>query len=198
MIQGIEILREDDPRCSELETRGFTLVGESWGARLSLNADDDLSIYTEALNSVVGTGISIQELDIDFANALLDLELITNPDYPYTPATFHEVPTIEGIRALWRPGNRIFGAISEVVLIGAICTTGKEERTEIDFASLLRAYRGQGIGKALLAAGILAWESLGVRVFTTGGAAQNSASLGTVRSLGFAVEEKWRSYQPPL
>lgn len=196
--KGIQILRDNDPRCLELESSGYKLVGESWGARLRLNSDDDLSIYSNAVNLALEIGIELQELDISFANALLDLELVNNPDYPYTPATFHDVPSIESIGALWRPGNRIFGAIHEGSLVGAIATIRKEERIEIDFASLLPEYRGKGIGKALAATAILAWELHGVRIFTTGGAAQNAASLGTVLSLGFLAEERWRSYQLPM
>lgn len=190
-----EILRDSDPRCVELELSGYKMVGESWGARLHLHADDDLGIYSNAVDLALKSGVELQELGSGFANALLTLELVNNPDYPYTPATFHDVPTIESIRALWRSGNRIFGALSDGVLVGAVCTSSKEERVEIDFASLLREYRGRGIGKALVAAAIVAWEMTGVRIFTTGGAAQNAASLGTVLSLGFTAEEKWRSYQ---
>ena len=152
MSQDVQILRDTDPRCDELETTGYTLVGESWGARLRLAGDNDLSIYSEAIRRVLEDGVDIQELGVGFADALLELELINNPDYPYTPATFHAVPTTESTRALWRPDNRIFGAINDGVLIG-------------------------------------------IRIFATGGASVNDASLGTVRSLGFSVAEKWRSYQ---
>lgn len=196
--KGIQILRDNDPRCLELESSGYKLVGESWGARLRLNSDDDLSIYSNAVNLALENGIELQELDISFANALLDLELVNNPDYPYTPATFHDVPSIESIGALWRPGNRIFGAIHEGSLVGAIATIRTEERIEIDFASLLPEYRGKGIGKALAATAILEWARRGIHIFGTGGASVNEASLGTVKSLGFLVEERWRSYQPPL
>ena len=178
-----------------METTGYTLVGESWGARLRLAGDNDLSIYSEAIRSVLENGIHIQELDVGFSDALLELEMINNPDYPYTPATFHAVPTMESTHALWRPDNRIFGAINGGVLIGAVATSRKDKIVELDFGSLLREYRGRGIGKAMAAAVILAWVKSGIRIFATGGAAVNDASLGTVRSLGFSVEEKWRSYQ---
>lgn len=191
----IQILRDTDPRCAQLEDNGYALVGESWGARLGLNENGDLSTYVEAVGRVLKDGIIIQELDDGFAEALLELELINNPDYPYTPATFHAVPTLESTHALWRVDNRIFGAIREGVLIGAIATSERDENVELDFASVLREYRGGGIGKAVTSAAILAWIALGMRTFATGGAAVNEASLGTVRSLGFAIEEKWRSYQ---
>ena len=50
-------------------------------------------------------------------------------------------------------------------------------------------------GKALVAAAILGWVEQGMYLFGTGGASVNEASLGTVLSLGFSVEERWRSYQ---
>lgn len=217
MSQKIQILRDTDPRCHELEATGYTLVGESWGARLFLDADKDLSIYSEAVRRVTENGIHLQELDVSFTDALLEIELINNPDYPYTPATFHAVPTAESTHALWRSDSRIFGAIHKEVLIGAVATSRKcnrdflaiaqgvpvtafetsrvDEIVELDFGSLLREYRGKGIGKAMSSAAILAWAKSGIRIFATGGASINDASLGTVRSLGFSVEEKWRSYQ---
>jgi GNAT superfamily N-acetyltransferase len=215
--QKIQILRDTDPRCNELEATGYTLVGESWGARLFLDAEKDLSIYSEAIHKVSENGIHVQELDVSFTDALLKVELINNPDYPYTPATFHSVPTAESTQALWRSDNLIFGAIHNEVLVGAVATSRKRDKdflavaqgvpviafetsrvdeiVEIDFGSLLKEYRGKGIGKAMLAAAILAWAKSGIRIFATGGASINNASLGIVRSLGFSVEEKWRSYQ---
>ncbi|WP_143466001.1 hypothetical protein [Kribbella sp. ALI-6-A] len=35
------------------------------------------------------------------------------------------------------------------------------------------------------------------RVFGTGGAAVNDASLGANLALGYVVDERWRSYAPP-
>ena len=162
---------------------------------MRLAGDNDLSIYSEAIRSVLENGIHIQELDVGFSDALLELEMINNPDYPYTPATFHAVPTMESTHALWRPDNRIFGAINDGVLIGAVATSREDKIVELDFGSLLREYRGRGIGKAMASAAIFAWAKSGIRIFATGGASVNDASLGTVRSLGFSVEEKWRSYQ---
>lgn len=196
--EEIQILRDNDPRCLELESSGYKLVGESWGARLRFYEGDDLTIYSEAVKRTVEKGVTVQELVAQFAVPLFELELKNNPDYPYTPATFHAVPTIESIRALWRPDNRIYGAFDSGILIGAIATSRRGEIVELDFASVLSNYRGKGIGKALAAAAILAWERLGVRIFATGGASANEASLGTVESLGFNVEERWRSYKRPL
>ena len=198
MNKEIQILRDNDPRCLELESSGYKLVGVSWGARLRLNSDDDLSIYSHAINRVLEHEVHIEELNADFADALFDLELVNNPDYPYTPATSRSLPSIEGIRSLWNQGDRVFGALRSGVLIGALATSRRENLVELDFASVLRDHRGKGVGKALVAAAIVDWAGQGVAVFATGGAAVNAASLGTVQSLGFSIEERWRSYQPPL
>lgn len=96
------------------------------------------------------------------------------------------------------PESLLFGAFFEGVLVGAISTSDSGEIVELDFASILREHRGKGIGKALASAAILEWSGRGIRVFGTGGAMANDASLGTVRSLGFSIEERWRSYQLPM
>ena len=195
LIRNTEILRDTDPRCAELESLGYTLVGESWGARLLLEPDQDLGPYLTAVNLSFGKGIDLQELNVEFAESLLGLELINNSDYPNTPATSRDIPTIESIRALWRPENLLFGAFFEGRLVGAISTSRRGEIVELDFASILREHRGKGIGKALVAAAIVEWAERGIRLFGTGGAMTNEASLGTVRSLGFSIDERWRSYQ---
>lgn len=198
MEREVLIFRDDDPRCVDLEASGYILVAESWGARLRLDIDDDMAIYVDAVNGVLSDQVCIEELSADYADDLYELELVNNPDYPYTPATSRVMPTIEDIRALWVQENRIFGATSSGVLIGALSTSKRGTLVELDFASILRVYRGKGIGKALAATAILEWVELGIYLFGTGGASVNEASLGTVKSLGFSVEERWRSYQPPL
>jgi glycerate kinase len=62
---------------------------------------------------------------------------------------------------------------------------------------VLDGYRGRGIGQAVKAASVLALHADGVRVFGTGGAALNDASLGANLALGYVIEERWRSYAPP-
>ena len=198
MTHGIEVVRDTDPRCADLEAKGYLLVGESWGARLRLNEKRNMNPFAEVVQGLSTTGIEIHDLDNGFAAELLELELINNADYPYTPATFHAIPTLESIQELWKAANKVFGALAHEMLVGVISTSRSGEIVELDFASVLRDYRGKGIGKALVAAAILDWAEEGVSVFATGGAAVNAASLGTVQSLGFSVEERWRSYQSPM
>lgn len=67
----------------------------------------------------------------------------------------------------------------------------------IDFGSVRREYRGLGVVSAIASLAISTYATLGERLFSTGGAAVNEASQATVRSLGFVVDEQWRSYQGP-
>lgn len=196
MTQETQILRDTDPRCLDLEALGYTLVGESWGARLTV--DGDIERFLAAILKANSIGIDVREIGIELAEEVLQLETTNNSDYPRTPANMRLLLTIEITRELWASNNRIFGALSGDVLVGVLATSPRENLVELDFASILREYRGQGLGKALAAAAIVDWMSQGVQLFGTGGAAINEASLGTVTSLGFSVEERWRSYQPPL
>ncbi len=196
MVRETQILRDADPRCLELESLGYTLIGESWGARLSV--DGDTESFLAAIANANSIGVDVREIGVDSAEEVLLLETANNPDYPRTPANMRLLPTIEIIRGLWASNNRIFGAFSDGVLVGVLATSPRENLVELDFASVLREYRGRGFGKALAAAAIIEWVKAGVELFGTGGASINEASLRTVISLGFDVKERWRSYQPPL
>lgn len=196
MTQEAQILRDTDPRCLELEALGYTLIGESWGARLTV--DGDRERFSAAIVKANSIGIDVREIGIELAEEVLQLETTNNPDYPRTPANMRLLPTIKIIRELWATHNRIFGALSGGVLVGVLATSPRGTLVELDFASILPDHRGKGIGRALAAAAIVDWMGEGVHLFGTGGAAINEASLGTVTSLGFSIEERWRSYQPPL
>ena len=141
------------------------------------------------------TGVVIRELDASFAQALFDLEDANNADYPFTPATHQAPPVLTTIEALWRDRKRVFGALADGRLIAAVVGEAKAGVGDNDFASVLREYRGTGIGASVAAASIIAFAAAVVRTFTAGGAGENNASLGLVRSLGFVVEEQWRSYE---
>ena len=191
----IQIVRAEDPRVDELEAGGYRLVGESWGARLRFAESPDLTKLEQAVLRAEASGITIQELPANYATALYELELANNADYPFTPATFQAPPERETIRNLWESGKRIFGALDGDVLVAVVVGQVVDDTGNNDFASVLGTHRGRGLGTAVAAASIIAFATEGVRVFTAGGAAVNAASLGLVRSLGFQVEEQWRSYE---
>jgi GNAT superfamily N-acetyltransferase len=192
----VQIVRDDDPRCAVLEAAGYRVVGESWAARLRLSDPPDLSVLQAAIRRGEAAGVVLQELGAEFSDALFSLESENNRDYPFTPATAREIGGIEGIRALWANRLRVFGALDGDLLVAATVIDPKSDRGETGFTSVLRAYRGMGVGQAVKAASILALVEDGVRVFGTGGAAVNESSLGANRALGYIIEERWRSYEP--
>ena len=194
-MSDIQIVRADDPRVADLEAVGYRLVGESWGARLRLSEPPDLTEVEQVVARAKEFGIAIQELTAEYANALYDLELANNADYPFAPATSQAPPDRDSIRGIWESGKRVFGALDNGMLVGAAVGEVVDGTGDIDFASVLRTHRGRGLGAAVAAASIVAFAKEGVRVFRVGGAGTNSASLGLVRSLGFQVEEQWRSYE---
>ena len=193
-MPDFEIVRDDDPRCAELERAGYEIVGHSWGARLR---NPDRALLEAAVLRGTTAGLSIRELGVESAEALLELENTNQPDYPYTPATQPEVRDLEKIRELWSDGGRVFGALDGTRLVGATVMRLHPELTETAFTSVLSDYRGRGVGQAVKAAGVLAFLETGSTVFGTGGAGQNDASLGANRALGYVIEERWRSYAPP-
>ena len=197
MNSEIEIVNAVDPKCQELEALGYVIVGESWGAHLRLGEPIDLGLYLEKFSRLQTLGYKVESLPLGLANQVLELEVINNPDYPFTPATAHAAPTFESTRSLWKPGNWIFGAFKEELLVGVVAASKGAKEVNIDFGSVRREHRGLGVGSAIASLAITTYANLGERLFSTGGAAVNEASNATVRSLGFTIDEQWRSYQRP-
>jgi GNAT superfamily N-acetyltransferase len=182
-----EVVRADDPRCAVLEAAGYTVVGESWAARLR---DPDPARLERAVRRAAGV---VRELEPSYAEALHELETANEADYPYTPATHRVVGSVETVRELWSTG-RVFGALDGDRLVAA---THIGPDGETGFTSVRDGYRGRGLGQAVKAASILALLAEGITVFGTGGAAANDASLGANLALGYIIDERWRSYSPP-
>ncbi|MFC5928816.1 GNAT family N-acetyltransferase [Cryobacterium melibiosiphilum] len=136
-------------------------------------------------------------MSVGAALELFELEQTNNPDYPFTPATFQELMDLEAIRALWTRGLRVFGARDGTQLVGATVIGQRDMCAETEFTLVLATHRGRGIGAAVKAASVIACAEDGVRVFGTGGAAVNDASLGVNQALGYDITERWYSYQPP-
>lgn len=195
MNSEIEILNALNPKCQELEALGYVIVGESWAAHLTLIDPINLERYLEKVSRLDSLGYRVTSLPSEFADQVLELEILNNPDYPYTPATAHDLPTSESIRALWKPGGWVFGTFKEELLIGVGATSKRSDEVSIDFGSVRREHRGLGVGSAIASLAIVTHAKLGERIFSTGGAAVNEASQSTVRSLGFVIDEQWRSYK---
>jgi len=194
------VLQDNDPDLPGLLAAGFVVVGESWGARLVLTAPADEARLRQAVTDALSTGARILELGAADADDIVALEQQTKADYPYTPATAHHAPSLDDVRSWPQRRMRAFGARAEDGRLVAV-SAGRESEEEgerlgdHDFVSVARTHRGRGLAKAVVAAWILALAADGVRVFATGGAAQNSSSLGMVRALGFSVDERWLSLQ---
>lgn len=193
-MPDFQIVRDDDPRCAELEQAGYEIVGHSWAARLR---NPDRVLLEAAVRRGTAAGFNIRELGVEYAEALLELETVNQPDYPYTPATAPMARDLDQTRELWADGGRVFGALDGTRLVGATVMRMLPELTETIFTSVLSEYRGRGVGQAIKAAGVLAFLETGSTVFGTGGAGQNDASLGANQALGYVIEERWRSYAPP-
>lgn len=197
MDSKFEVVNVLDPKCLELEAAGYAIVGESWGAHLRLTEPIDLDKYWERISKLRSMGYRVESLTLGFADQVLELELLNNGDYPYTPATAHALPTYDTTVGLWKPGTGVFGAFREERLIGVVATSKGSKGVSIDFGSVRKEHRGMGVGSAISSLAIITYANLGEHLFSTGGAAVNEASQATVRSLGFIVDEQWRSYEKP-
>ncbi|WP_350279663.1 GNAT family N-acetyltransferase [Kribbella sp. HUAS MG21] len=191
-MPDFQIVRDDDPRCAELEAAGYRVVGESWAVRLS---DPDRELLESAVRRAVAGGLTIRELGPEAAADLHALEKRNEADYPDTPATHHEVGELADTRALW-PEHRVFGAFEGNRLVGATVIRQKDGFGDTKFTSVLATHRRRGVAQAVKAASILAFLDIGITRFSTGGAAANQASLQANQSLGYKLTEHWRTYAP--
>jgi GNAT superfamily N-acetyltransferase len=193
--EEIAIVMATDPRRAELESHGWTLVSESWGARLRLGEPPDLVRARAVLERALATGVTVGELGPEHAGALHRLETANHADYPQTPATGQELLDEAGYRALWEAGRRVFGAVEDGRLVGAAVAAVEDAWAETEFLSVLADRRGRGIGAGIAAAVVLTLAGEGVRTFAAGGAAVNAASLAASGAVGYVVEEWWHSYR---
>lgn len=185
------VLRSDDPEADRLLAAGWTVVAESWGARLR---DPDPHRLRAHMQRATDAGYDVRPLTDDELPAVADLEALTAPDYPLTPATDVPARTVEVLGSLdarfvgaWRDG--------ELAAVTAVVTTA--ERVETAFTSVHPDHRRRGLAAAVKAASVLLVLPTGARVFGTGGAAVNAGSLAMNAAVGYVVEERWLSLRPP-
>jgi RimJ/RimL family protein N-acetyltransferase len=191
-VPDYQIVRDDDPRCAELEAAGYRVVAESWAVRLS---DPDRELLESAVRRATAGGLTIRELGPESAEMLYQLEKANEADYPYTPATHRVVGELADVRALW-PANRVFGAFDGNRLVGGTVIRQRDGFGDTAFTSVLATHRRRGVAQAVKAASILAFLDVGITRFSTGGAAANQASLRASQSLGYHLTEQWRTYSP--
>lgn len=190
----VVFVREDDPRCAELETEGYEIVSHSWGANLRFDDSSDLAMFDERVRRVRNEGFNIRELSTADLAKVGEVEFANVHDYPKSAATHHEMPTLEHLVGMIDAGVRFWGVFLEGELVAVTSLDKKGERWNTEFTSVLEEYRGRGLGAAVKAASISTLFDEGVRWFSTGGAASNEASLGANRTLGYVLEPTWRTY----
>ena len=190
----VVIVREDDPRCTELEIEGYEVVGYSWGANLRLDNSSDLAVFDERVRRARSEGFTVRELTSDDLAGVYELEFANVNDYPHSAATRHEMPTLERLNDLIHAGVRFWGVLFEARLVAVTGLERLGQRWNTAFTSVLAEYRGRGLGAAVKAVSILTLFNEGARWFSTGGAASNEASLSANRALGYVLEPTWRTY----
>jgi len=190
----VEILRDDDPRARRLLDEGARVVGESWGARLLIE-DVDPAVLHALVRRVGDRGLDVAELTADDAADVHALEADTRDDYPVGPATPRPDLDAEGARRLF-DDHRVFGVRDGRLLVGVTAVQQLPERAETAFTSVRSTHRGAGVATAVKAASVLALAADGVRVFGTGGAGSNAASLGMNQTVGYRVTERWLTLAP--
>lgn len=198
MPSDVVIVREDDPRCNELEIDGYEIIGYSWGANLRLDDSSDLTNLGERVRRVRSEGFIIRELTSADLTGLSEVESANFNDYPQSAATPHEMPTLERHQSLHRAGVRFWGVFFGATLVAVTGLEPLATRWNTTFTSVLREYRGRGLGAAVKAASIMDLFNEGARWFSTGGAASNTASLGANTALGYVIEPIWRTYTKTL
>jgi len=194
LSSDVVIVREDDPRCTELEAEGYEVVGYSWGANLRLDNSSDLEIIDERVQRVRNEGFTIRELSSDDLADVAEVEFANVSDYLQSAATRHEMPTLVHLDDMIHAGVRFWGVLLEGRLVAVTSLEQLGQRWNTKFTSVLTEYRGRGIGVAVKAVSISTLFNEGERWISTGGAASNEASLGANRALGYVLEPMWRTY----
>ncbi|MDH2902992.1 MAG: hypothetical protein PXZ08_03465 [Actinomycetota bacterium] len=187
-------MREDDPRCTELETEGYEVIGYSWGANLRFDDSSDLTLFDERVRRVRNEGFTIRELSSNELSGIAEVEFANVSDYPQSAATRHEMPTLVHLNDMIHAGVRFWGVLLKGRLVAVTSLERLGQRWNTKFTSVLAEYRGRGIGVAVKAASISTLFNEGERWFSTGGAASNEASLGANKALGYVLEPAWRTY----
>lgn len=190
-MSDARVLRSDDPEVERLLAAGWTVVAESWGARLR---DPDPDRLGALVQRAEGAGYDVRPLTAGELPAVADLEALTAPDYPLTPATDVPERTLVRLRAM---DARFVGAWRGRDLAAVTAVEPGGDLVETAFTSVHPDHRRRGLAAAVKAASVLLLLPTGARVFGTGGAAVNAGSLAMNAAVGYVVEERWLSLRPP-
>ena len=117
-------MREDDPRCAELEVEGYGVVSYSWGATLRIDDSSDLAMSAERVRRVRNEGFNICELSSTDLAKVREVEFANVNDYPQSAATHHEMPTLEFTSVLAEYRGRGLGAAVKAASISTLFNEG--------------------------------------------------------------------------
>ncbi|MCH1865073.1 hypothetical protein [Nocardioides sp. CFH 31398] len=190
-MSDTRVLREEDPEAARLLGEGWTVVAESWGARLR---DPDPQRLRALVDVATLAGYDVRELERHELGAVAGLEAVTAGDYPRTPATDVPARTRAVLEAM---DARFVGAWAGDVLAAVTAVEPGEGLVETSFTSVHPEHRRRGLAAAVKAASVLVMLPGGARVFGTGGAAVNAGSLAMNARVGYLVEERWLSLRAP-
>ncbi len=95
MIAEAAVLRDDDPRIGELQSRGWRIVARSWAAQL--NAVEVHAERSTALVEGIPNDCVVRELEISDKAVILPLDAATVHDYPCGVATVHNALGLEEV-----------------------------------------------------------------------------------------------------
>ncbi|MDO4239753.1 DUF952 domain-containing protein [Micrococcus sp.] len=199
---GARVLREDTVEAASLQDAGWTVRSRSWGARLHLAGDADLTPYRDLVTAVEALGVQVRVLEAADLDSLRALDAEAAPRFPRTDGSFH-TPLPEDLEARIAGEDGIaVGAFADADLIGFTLLNRVEdgrgaERWDVDRTAVTQRRGSQGVGKAVKAASVLVTHAAGGRVWGTGGAEVNTAALRMNEALGFELEPLWLALVPP-
>ncbi len=186
-------MQSSDARRVALEADGWVVTSRSWAAQLTAS-----NANVEALRVLVERGRhhgDVREITNADRDSVLALDRATRADYPGGIATQHEPLTASSARVTaTRRGFGVFAVDGRALAITYVDID--QQRAETDFTVVTAGFRGLGLATAVKAASVLALLREGVEAFRTGGAAENSAILGSNLRMGYVVDQEWLTLSP--
>lgn len=193
------VVRDDDPRLPGMLADGWTVVAESWGARLRVTPQALRHCFS-VLAAVREQGWVVRELGPDDVTAIVDLDARSLLDYPDTPQNGHDVPDEDALRADLTAGTAwawgAFGGDPGAGLAAVTVLRAAGALVDTDFTVVDAAARRRGLASAVKAAAVLGLAGRGHTMFGSGGAAANVASRRANEAVGYTVTEHWLSVAP--
>ncbi|WP_315092681.1 acetyltransferase [uncultured Cellulomonas sp.] len=193
------VLREDEPQVAALRADGWSVVGTSWGARLTVAEKVTVDALRAAVDAAEAAGWTVARLGPLDAPAVVQVDRESLDDYPADAvATYHAVPDERELARALAGDWRAYGARQPDGTLGAVTVMRPDEdRIETEFTVTRAAVRRRGLASAVKAFGILDHVGAGHLTFGTGGHAANTASIRVNERLGYVLEPRWLTLRRP-